>query len=438
MSSSTEPSPAPVSFFGDPTYWQERLEVVVDMMREMSTHSDPQEMVRAYAVRMQQITPTSVRISLSRRGLAAPEYRITRYSGWTEEVNPWKEADRLPLLSGGVIADLIYADRPQIIDDLVLADDDPAREYLGNCRSLLAIPLYESGVALNMVLLGRDEPSAFSSADLPERVWMANLFGRATQNLVLAERLREAYHEVDRELQVVADIQRSLLPHRLPQIPGLQLAASYQTSRKAGGDYYDFFALPENRWGLLIADVSGHGTPAAVMMAVTHCIAHMYPGDSMPPHRLLAFLNHHLSTRYTPDSGHFVTAFYGIYDPDSRRLHYTSAGHNPPRLKRCGQPVALPLDQATSLPLGISEDVVYRSADLQLEAGDRLVFYTDGITEAVSPSGELFQTERLDQIVSRCHLKTNETLERILAEIDDFTCGGSATDDRTLVVMDVE
>src|SRR5205807_6698835 len=126
--------------------------------------------------------------------------------------------------------------------------------------------------------------------------------------------------ELDRELKIVADIQRSLLPARLPKIPTMDLAAHYQPAQRAGGDYYDFFPLPNDRWGIFIADVSGHGTPAAVLMAVTHCIAHTRPGPPVPPAKVLGYLNHHLATRYTHLSETFVTAFYAIYDPGSRVL----------------------------------------------------------------------------------------------------------------------
>src|SRR5205807_7076210 len=131
---------------------------------------------------------------------------------------------------------------------------------------------------------------------------------------------------LDRELKVVGDIQRSLLPAELPRVATLDLAAHYQPAQRAGGDYYDFFPLPDGQWGVFIADVSGHGTPAAVLMAVTHCIAHTHPGPPLPPARVLEYLNHHLSTRYTNLNGDFVTAFYGIYDSSSRGLTYASAG----------------------------------------------------------------------------------------------------------------
>src|SRR5262249_57089037 len=140
---------------------------------------------------------------------------------------------------------------------------------------------------------------------------VSKVCGRATHNVVVEEELRMAYNAVDREMRIVADIQRSLLPEKLPKIPTLDLAASYQTSRQAGGDYYDFFPLPDGKWGILIADVSGHGTPAAVLMAVTHSLAHTYPGPPTPPSAMLDYVNGKLADLYTGSGDTFVTAFYG-------------------------------------------------------------------------------------------------------------------------------
>lgn len=417
--------------------WQDRLAAVVETMREMSLQTDPQEMVRAYGRRMSSLFPAARRMSLSRRDLPQPEYRITRYSGWTTEINPWKQVELLPRLNGGLLAELIYADAPRIIHDLEIAGDDPAFEYLESQRSLLAVPLFDRGEALNMVVLTSESPSAFCEEEIPERVWMANLFGRATQNLVLAEQLDEAYRAVDRELQVVAEIQQSLLPREMPIIPGLSIAAHYQTSRRAGGDYYDFFALPDGSWGMLIADVSGHGTPAAVVMAVTHSIAHTYPGRPTPPGDLLSYLTRHLTARYTQDSGHFVTAFYAVYQPETRTLTYACAGHNPPRLRRCGSKDVLPLDQANTLPLGINCEWTYANVEQTLRSGDRLVLYTDGITEAANRAGEMFGVERLDNLVGSCDLTAQETVDHILKALHVHDEGQPPSDDRTLMIIDV-
>ena len=417
--------------------WRRRLDLIVEAMQELSRHSDPQEMVRAYAEKVRQLVPSHQRLSLSRRGLSYPNYRITRSTTWSEEINPWKQKDRLPLLSGGLLGRLIYAGTPEVIDDLDFAADDPAAEYLAMGRSLLAIPVYDLGEALNMVVLFREQPYAFDRAELPDLVWRTNLFGRATGNLVLKQELQRAYEDLDRELKIVADIQRSLLPAELPKIPSLDLAAFYRPSRRAGGDYYDFFPLPDGKWGIFVGDVSGHGTPAAVLMAVTHCIAHDCPGPPAPPARILAYLNEHLVSRYTGFSSSFVTAFYAIYDPAARDLTYACAGHNPPRLKRCQDGSLLVLNRCTDLPLGIEPGVVYSEAVQPLQKGDQIIFYTDGITEAQNEAGELFGTARLDTELEQCSLEAAALLESVLRSVEEFTAGAPILDDQTLLVARV-
>jgi sigma-B regulation protein RsbU (phosphoserine phosphatase) len=417
--------------------WRTRLDVIVATMREMSRQTDPQAMVRAYGARMRQLLPIDRSVAVSRRELEFPKYRVTRFSGWTDEVNPWKEKHRLPMLEGGLLGELLYGDVPRLLDDFEVDPDDPSAPYLAGQRSLLAIPHYDRGVGLNMTILMRSEPFAFQREDFPEYVWMGNLFGRATHNLVLAEEVKRAYDIVENELRVVADIQRSLLPKKIPAIPGLGLAAHYQTSQWAGGDYYDFFPLPDGRWGLLIADVSGHGTPAAVMMAITHSIAHAVPGPPDPPASLLNHVNQQLATLYTANNEAFVTAFYGIYDPTRRALTYASAGHNPPRIKRCEDGSIIPIDGVANFPLGVFADQVYDQSTLTLRPGDQIVFYTDGITEATNPADEMFGVERLDQALANCHLDANGLIQAVLEALDRFTDGQPAADDRTLLVAKV-
>lgn len=415
----------------------DRLRLVVDTMREMSLQTDPQEMVRAYAARMRCLMPTDGMVALSRRDVPPPRYRITRSSIWEDEVNPWKQPDRLPVMEGGLLGELLYGDQPRIINNLKIDDDDPAAEYFKGQRSIAALPLYDQGIAMNMVVLMRKEPDAFNAQDLPELVWTASLFGRATTNLVLKQKLQDAYDEVDFELKQVEEIQRSLLPPTLPTIPGLDLAAYYQTSHRAGGDYYDFFALPDGKWGILIADVSGHGTPAAVMMAITHSIAHTLPGPPTPPGNMLSYLNSQLTNRYTARSGSFVTAFYGIFDPASRGLTYACAGHNAPRLKRCEDGSMTSLDGVLSLPLGIEERESFPEARHLLRTGDQIIFYTDGITEARSPSEEMFGIKRLDEVLGLCRIGATPVIDAVLQAVAEFTAGKPADDDRTILVAKV-
>jgi phosphoserine phosphatase RsbU/P len=429
-------SPAGNSFPQLP--WKQRLDFVVEMMREMSSNTDPQQMVQAYIRKIRVLIPADRWMAISRRDLQAPNFRITRSDMWDSPVNPWANRNALPHLQGGLCAELIYAEEPRIINDLQIADDDPAREYFHGMRSLQAVPQFDRGQSLNMVISMRRDPSGFDPQRLPEIVWAANLFGRATHNLVLSEEVKRAYEVVDRELKVVSDIQLSLLPEKLPRIPTLEIAAHYQTSQRAGGDYYDFFALPDGRWGILIADVSGHGTPAAVLMAVTHSIAHTHNGDPEPPSKLMHFINKHLAARYTNGNGTFVTAFYGIYDPKNRTLKYSRAGHCPPRIKRCSKGIIESMDAAPSLPLGIDPDETYEDMIETLHPGDVVVFYTDGIIESRERSGELFGVERLDQIINECASDPETIIRRTLLAIEDFTNDAPPLDDLTMLITKVK
>ncbi|MGH7213675.1 MAG: PP2C family protein-serine/threonine phosphatase [Tepidisphaeraceae bacterium] len=417
--------------------WQQRLEHVIETVRTMSLHQDPEEMVRTYARRMREVFPLDGHLSLSRRGLTAPRVRITRNSAWKEHVNPWKQKDRLPVLEGGILAEWIYGNEPRLIDHLDVSPDDPAFEYLREFKSALVIPHFDGGEALNMVAHLRKQPAAFDREQFPELVLTSNLFGRATRNLVLSEELGAAYQSIDHELKLVGDIQRSLLPPGLPDIPGMRLAVHYQTSKRAGGDYYDFFPLAHGEWGILIADVSGHGTPAAVVMAITHTIAHTLPGPPTPPGRLLGKINELLCGRYTQGNGTFVTAFYGVYDPTRRRLTYGSAGHNPPRLRRADGTMQ-PLDGARHLPLGIDPEEPYTETSIDLSSGDLLLLYTDGVTETFDADGTMFGARRLDDVLGRPHRDPTDAIDDVMESLHAFAGGKPPTDDRTLLAATME
>ena len=273
----------------------EQLAYVVDTMRSMSRQTDPQQMVRDYGDRVRRMLDIDCSVSLSRRDVSRPRVTVTRSSlSDPSAANPWTHKHLLPVLDGGVLSDLIWGDVPAVVNDLRVPESDPAFPYLRDMRSLVAIPLYDQGQSLNMVVLARTTPNG-STPDTCPSTWMSNLFGRATFNLVLSQEVRRAYDTIDRDLARVAAIQRSLLPEALPAIPTLDVAAHYQTSRRAGGDYYDFLPLPGGRWGILSADVSGHSTPAAVIMAIVHSIvAHAPTVVDDPPGRLLSFVNDRL------------------------------------------------------------------------------------------------------------------------------------------------
>lgn len=426
---------APDFFDTEPRNWRARLAVSVEVMRELSRASDPQEMYAVFARRMMQLFPVSRHLTLTRRGLRNPDYRVARFSQWKDAVNPWKESHRLPVHSGGLLAELLYGDQPRIIDGLTIDPDDPAADYLAGQRCLLAIPHFDSGVAQNMVIVTREDTDSFPRERVADLVLLSNLFARATQTIVLSQAVKEAFDGLDYELRSIAEIQRSLLPAEKPKVQGLDVAVHYQTAKRAGGDYYDFFTLPNDRLGVLIADASGHGAPAAVLMAVAHSIAHTRPEPPLRPGEFLTYLNAHLTRRYTRPTGSFVTAFYAVFDPMNGTLSYASAGHNPPRLLRAADGFKLALNRAQKLPLGIKPDENYLEQTVPLLPGDQVVFFTDGVIEAVNTDGDVFGSDRIDEELATCLPTAVALLRAILASHSLFTSGTTAADDQTLVVV---
>jgi len=420
--------------------WRQRLDYIVQTMREVSRHTDPQSMVEAYGRRMRRALPSERFLSLTRRGAAPPEVIIARDLHGRQTMDHsgdvWGQRNALPRVHGGILSDLVYSNEFHYITDLDLNPDDPAREYLEGFRSLVAIPVYEDGEAINVIVLLRREPDAFDPQAFPQIVWTSNLFGRATHNLVLRREVQEAYDLVDREMRIIGDIQRALLPEELPEIETLDLAAYYEPARRAGGDYYDFFALEDGRLGIFLADASGHGSPAAVHMAITHTLAHTRPADAVEPADVLAFINHYLARHYSLD-GAFVTAFFGTYDPATLTLRYSSAGHPPPRVKRCADDSLFSIDQARGIPLGVLVEQDYHEAEITFSPGDQIIFYTDGLTESFNPNGEMFGPERLDRCISDCQLTAQGLVDTVLQQRDQFAEGREPHDDITVLVARV-
>jgi sigma-B regulation protein RsbU (phosphoserine phosphatase) len=419
--------------------WQEELAIVDRTMKAISGITDPEQLVSTYWENIGELIRINDYVSTSRRDIQAPAYLVTRSTRFVEEFNPWTQRDRLPRLSGGLLGELAYADKPVMIDDLPsrLTRDDPSWFYLQGFESLVAFPQYDDGVGVNMTALLFEAGKEIDRSFIPMIHWQSGLFGRGTQNLLLKNQLGTALKSLDRELQAVGEIQKSLLPEKLPVIPGFELAAHYQTSARAGGDYYDFFMLEDGRCGLFIADVSGHGTPAAVLMAITHAIAHAQPNAHAPPAAMLQYLNDRLTFAYTR-GGTFVTAFYAVLDPIKRTLTYSRAGHNPPRLVRGDQ--VMSIENVGGLPLGIEGDRVYAQATIDLHPGDQLLLYTDGITEAIAPAKdgkrEMFGLDRLDQLLlDRKSNNAATCIDRIKDAVNSFGETALPNDDQTLIAI---
>lgn len=425
------------SLLGGGADWEERLAKVVDIVRELSSIEDPRKLVSTFGEHIGKLLPRDRFMTLSRRGVEPPKFLVTRYSGWENAADPWSERHKLPLLEGGILGELIFCNEPRVINDLEVSPDDPAYSYLEGMRSVITMPQYDHGEAMTLTMNLRAEPDAFNPEYLAEYIWTVNLFGRSVHSLRLSDDLEKANAALDQELGTVSKIQRSLLPAELPAIQGVELATYYETAQRAGGDYYDFFPLGETRWGILIADVCGHGADAAVLMAITHAIAHTCPDCPDKPRDLLNYINQNLFRNYTQYSKAFVTAFYGVYDSETRRFAYASAGHDSPRILAAHSGEVMELETGVNLPLGVSGGERYKQHEHVFAPGDTALFYTDGITETRRPEFGQFGEARIDDVMRDRHGTPKQLVEGIVAALDEFAQGRPAEDDRTLLVMKI-
>src|SRR5215210_3407730 len=210
---------------------------------------------------------------------------------------------------------------------------------------------------------------------------------RTSKELAVANReLGSFYHSFEQELGRARSIQHALLPKDLPRLADWKITYHYQPAREVGGDFYDFLRLEEGRLGLVIGDVSGKGIAAALVMANTQSVLRAIARrGNVPPGQVLAEANEILQA-YIP-SGTFVTCFYGVLDPQTGRLVYANAGHDPPCERHDSQVDEL---RARGMPLGLMPGMPYEEKETVLAAGDNLLFYSDGLVEAHDPKGEMF------------------------------------------------
>jgi sigma-B regulation protein RsbU (phosphoserine phosphatase) len=253
-----------------------------------------------------------------------------------------------------------------------------------------------------------------------------------TEALTRETAAREA---IESELRVARIIQTSLLPKTFPPFPErkeFDLHAINVSARQVAGDFFDFFFLSDDRLAVIMADVSGKGTPAALLMAVTRTIMRNAAAGEASPGEVLARANAILCMD-SPDSM-FVTLFLGLYDPNTGALHYANAGHTLPlRVDREGN--VTQVGEPSAPPLGIVEGLTFPEGKDHLELGDRVLLYTDGVTEAADPRGELYGDDRLQAFLStHAQAPAQELCERLAAEVDAFQ-EMDRQDDTTILVL---
>jgi sigma-B regulation protein RsbU (phosphoserine phosphatase) len=317
---------------------------------------------------------------------------------------------------------------------LVAAED--TREFVFSFQGLVDLasiaPFYLAGVDARSVRALR----------LLRLVRVLKLQTRVLENTV-AERTREladknaaleqAQAQLRAELDVARALQIAILPATFPAKPGCDGAARMIPATTMGGDFYDFIELPDGRIGLVIADVSGKGVPAAFFMAVARTNLRDLAARYAEPGACLAQTNEVLCTQNPMDL--FVTVFYCVLDSTTGMLHYANGGHNPPYVRRADGAVEV-LGGAVGLVLGVVPGIVYPEHALQLLPGDRLVLYTDGVTEAFNAADEAYGAERLiAEVKVHGDGAAAALVERICRSVTIFAGAAPQSDDITLTVL---
>ncbi|MHC4273297.1 MAG: PP2C family protein-serine/threonine phosphatase [Planctomycetota bacterium] len=433
-----------------------RLPILMEMVAALSRATDARDVLHEFAVGFRKLYGPRGYVSLSTRGLKPDEYKITRLI--TDDIvhklgeaDPWKTASQLPIHRGGFFGHVIRTAYPQVVHHLNVRGDPVVGDALAGFGSMMAIPLFDNGEPLNWAITFREAAEGFTMDELEESVLRSNLGGTMVKNAIMTRQLRDAHAAIRHEVEQIARIQRALLPPSVPEIPGLGIGVHYETFDQAGGDMYALRPLrpiksasliqddccdPCGPWGILIADVSGHGPAAAVLMAMMRAIFDAYPREPEGPAEVLEHANRHLYAKRIEDR--FVTALFAVYDPETRKLTYARAGHNPPvwmrPAGRDGWDFAR-LDDIGGLPLGIQEDVSYEQSTINLDPGQTLVLYTDGVTEAVSPAGRMFGVEGIEHSLTECTGEPECAIEHITSILRSHEDNVRPTDDQTLVVM---
>jgi phosphoserine phosphatase RsbU/P len=251
----------------------------------------------------------------------------------------------------------------------------------------------------------------------------------AQADLVDKERL-------ERELELACELQQSFLPHEFPSLPGFQCAALNLPARQVGGDFYDVFPLSANCIGLVIADVSDKGMPAALYMVLSRSLIRAEAQRSDSPRKVLLAVNRLLQE--LNQSAMFVTVFFGVLDISRGLLTYVRAGHDRPLLLRAANNECIVLD-SRGIVLGVLDEIELEEVQVVVNSGDRLVLYTDGITDAMNPQGELFDMQRLkDLVCSAGAASARELCDVIFDRLEQYQAGATQADDMTVMVISLE
>jgi serine phosphatase RsbU (regulator of sigma subunit) len=318
-----------------------------------------------------------------------------------------------------------------------------AGEYFDNSLeetiSLMCAPLKAENRVFGVFILISDTSRAFKAGDLK----LLNAIALQTAPAIEIAHLHQIELEnawLERDLQMAQKVQSGLLPSQMPSLPGWQVAAFWQPAHVVSGDLYDFLHFPDGKLGLVVADVTDKGMPAALLMANARSVLRGVAASAGrsgwdSPARLLAQVNDVLSEETPMDM--FVTCLLALLDPITGHVRYANAGHNPPYL--CNEQGAVEL-RATGIPLGLFPELEYEEKETYLQSGDSLLMYSDGLVEAHNPERVMFGFPRLNEVLSSMPKESrqdgNALIQYLMENLTSFTTHGwEQEDDITMISL---
>ncbi len=375
-------------------------------------------------------------IALHIAGSSIGVVKVTPFDGETvlEPISwglPPDWVDLLRFKEGELVTEVVMSKRkPVYLDSLNALETTGRPKFL---KSLTVVPLSYEGGTLGCMCIANPPPSFYQDeAEQSTLMTLASLVGGAIQSArhlqseIKAQRLRE-------EMKLAAQVQLSLLPRELPSGEQVRVAASIRAARQLGGDFYDILDLGQGRWGIMIADVSGKGPSAALLMATARAYLHIFARQETSPGAVLEKMNRALTQDFT--DGRFLTAAYLLVDVPQRRLQMAGAGHHPIYLLSGEGAMSLSCDD---LPLGLDAGSSYRDASMELKNETTILLYTDGLVEAASPSGKFFGDERMASFLNgKSAPPAQQLVDRLIREVEVWTEGAALRDDLTILAVAV-
>ena len=336
-------------------------------------------------------------------------------------------------ISRGIVDRVAAEASPLLASNAQLDQRFEARESvkLYGLRSVLCVPIIQKNQVLGVIYVdNRFQYGIFSQEDLDLLTSIASSAGIAIDNARLYQIAVEK-GRMERELQMAREVQHSLIPPQTPQLPGWEFAACWRPAHEVSGDYYDFIPISAKRMGVVVADVSDKGMPAALFMALSRSVIRSVVGQDNDLSNEIGKANH-LIWRDSSE-GTFVTLFYAQFRARSGRIRYVNAGHNPPLVYRSETQKFETLAR-TGMAAGVEGDGVYQQEAINLKKGDYLLMYTDGVTDAQMGESNFGDDRLKEAALSFSGLPAAELVRRLEKEVCDFSGSGDPVDDVTMLI----